>query len=129
MYHNPKERCPFNPCLLGHDKAREALKASKAFGRIERLAKQQEELLKTNTPNKEDENHNQAAALLQNTGNPNQTLAVPPTKPQENPPVDFQAMLKETDEIGKRDEFKRMYELTESLKNDFNEFKKQAAEK
>jgi hypothetical protein len=52
MYHNPKERCPFNPCLLGHDEARDALKASKAFGRVERLAKQQQELLEANEPAK-----------------------------------------------------------------------------
>jgi hypothetical protein len=45
MYHNPKERCTFNPCLLGHDAAKGALKASKAFGRFDRLAKQQENLL------------------------------------------------------------------------------------
>jgi hypothetical protein len=45
LFHNPKERCPHNPCLLGHDEPREAFKASKAFGRCERLAKWQEENL------------------------------------------------------------------------------------
>jgi hypothetical protein len=48
MFHNSKERCPHNPCLLGHDKAGDALKASKAFGKCERLAKQQETLLQVN---------------------------------------------------------------------------------
>jgi hypothetical protein len=45
MFHDPRERCPHNPCLLGHDEAREAFRASKAFARCERLAKWQQEII------------------------------------------------------------------------------------
>jgi hypothetical protein len=83
---------PFNPCLLGHDEAREALKASKALGRIDRLAKQQEELLRANPANKEDDIPNQAAALLQNTGNQNQIHN--PVNPIQNPVQSIQAPLR-----------------------------------
>jgi hypothetical protein len=38
LFNNPKEKCPHNPCLLGHDEAQEAFKAAKAFGRCEQLA-------------------------------------------------------------------------------------------
>lgn len=37
MFHNPREKCPHNPCLLGHHEAREAFRASKALARCKRL--------------------------------------------------------------------------------------------
>lgn len=134
MFHNPRERCPFNPCLLGHDEAREAFKASKAFGRVERLAKYQEETLRSAPAAKDDTNPNQAATLLQTAANQqvvqtdNNVQATIP-KPQENPPVNFETLVKQNETVGQKDEFKRIYELTESLKNDLDAFKQQAAEK
>jgi hypothetical protein len=146
MFHNPRERCPHNPCLLGHDEARKALKALKAFGRCERLAKQQESLLsikvqKFTTETPPVQNHNILTAAAQTFKEaPQSSSAKPNPKPQTeketdtqgknqiNPPVSFEMLVKENKETGQLDEMRRIYLLTNSVKSDFDAFKKRAEE-
>lgn len=135
MFHNPKERCPFNPCLLGHDEARDALKASKAFGRVERLAKQQQELLQATDPAKPAETYAaQPKAPVSNPENQNPKPADETPKeaapaPHNIPPADFQVMMEENVKIGQQNEFQRIYKMTERLKKDMDDLKKQTTEK
>jgi hypothetical protein len=143
MFHNPKERCPFNPCLLGHDEARDTLKASKAFGRCQRLAKEQETLVREETqgqrnevqngkvtpnqdPNPNAQPQNNQPGGSTNEGNQAETQNV---APQNVPPVHFENLIQENNQVGQRDEMARIYLMTESLKQDMENFKRQAAEK
>jgi hypothetical protein len=146
LFHNPRERCPHNPCLLGHDEARDALKASKAFGRCQRLAKQQEDLLMDNAQNPTTETNTgpktgdqPASAQKEEASHPPPIIQNP--KPQTEkqtetgngsqsaPPVHFQQLVKENEGAGRSDEMKRICLLTESLKGNFEAFKRRAEEK
>jgi hypothetical protein len=139
MFHNPKERCPFNPCLLGHDEARDALKASKALGRCQRLAKQLKTLVREEVqgqqkevqngmvtanqdPNPNNQPQNPQPGGNMHEGNPAETRN---EAPQNVPPVHFQNLT----QIGQQDEMAKIYRMTENLKQDLENFKKQAAEK
>jgi hypothetical protein len=145
LFHNPRERCPHNPCYLGHDEARQALKASKAFGRCSRLAAQQEEILRRTNQNQETDlkppadnatqkgNEIQIQPASKTKDQSAEAEAIP--KPTESKPgqpiqaVHFEQLVQDNTKTGQQDEMRRIYLLTESLKNDLEAFKKQAADK
>lgn len=107
MFHNPRERCPHNPCLLGHDEAREAFRASKAFARCDRLAKWQQEntLLESAKKQKEEAGVppiEEAQSALQKVQEASQKPNPPPQTTEqsgktgkENAAVDFETLVKE----------------------------------
>jgi hypothetical protein len=73
MFHNPTERCPHNPCLLGHHEARSAYRASKAFIACKRLSE-----YKTSA---EGGNENEAAESGANAADKNEASQVANPKP------------------------------------------------
>jgi CRISPR/Cas system-associated protein Cas10 (large subunit of type III CRISPR-Cas system) len=155
MFHNPRERCPFNPCLLGHDEAREALKASKAFGRCERpkpsedvSASQNSRKTNSTRPIRTSRRTQWPKQIsLPRQKNPNPPLKtrsktienLNESRPAEigtekfiltlNPPVNFETLTKQNTQVGEQDEMKRVYQMTDELRKEMEAFKKQVAEK
>jgi hypothetical protein len=127
MYHNPREKCPHEQCLLGHQEARDALRQLKAFKRCKRLAKDQEGNDADVAESKAGEEANQVLPGTE-TNQVSNPKPVPeknanlnpnpdaPTNPvlqpaaaegnQQNHPVSFQRLAQD---LGQKDEFKRLY--------------------
>jgi hypothetical protein len=142
MFHNPTERCPHNPCLLGHHEARSAYRASKAFAACKRLSE-----YKTSA---EGGNENEAAESGANAADKNEAsqVANPKPAPEATPKqdatktkdvpakevqpaqaTDFEKLTKESLEGGKQDEMKRLYQITKKLQSEFEALKKVTTDK
>jgi hypothetical protein len=143
LFHNPAERCPHNPCLLGHHEARGAFRASKALKACKRLSE--------HATQEEEANEHEAADLGTNGGGkpeiaqtpilkpaPIKTVTDPNANQQKNAntvvagaqPVDFQKMAEQqVQQAGQQDEMKRLYQITEQLQSQFEALKKETTDK
>lgn len=150
MFHDPKERCPHNPCLLGHQEAREAFRASKAFARCKRLTESKEdnitETAKATAPGVDtggnsttiqDPHTDPKPTYPENNPNPNPSASQPPTHQlatihdggKSVNPVNFEALAQENTGTEQQDEIKRLCKITENMKSDIDALKKVTEER